>query len=161
MENAERTILVQHVAKLLLAKGETMATAESCTGGMIAAALTALPGASAWFFGGIVAYDNSIKTKFLDVPKAVLYSYGAVSEETALIMAETVREAFGVDHAISVTGIAGPDGGSPEKPVGTVWIGHAVNSTLHARRYLFPGSREDIRNSAMCAALRGMIAYLE
>lgn len=161
MEKTEQNILVQRLAELLSARGETMATAESCTGGMIAAALTALPGASAWFFGGIVSYDNSIKTKFLDVPQAILREYGAVSKETALIMADAARRNLCVSHAVSVTGVAGPDGGSPEKPVGTVWIGYAVNGNLHARRNLFSGSRADIRNATVNEALRGMIALLE
>lgn len=157
----EQSGLVQRLAALLTARKETMATAESCTGGMIATALTEFPGASAWFFGGIVAYDNTIKTKFLDVPESILRRYGAVSEETAVIMADAARCRFGVHHAVSVTGIAGPDGGSAEKPVGTVWIGHSVNGVLHARCHLFTGSRTKIRESTVYAALSEMIQYLE
>ena len=161
MNGTEQNNLIQELAECLLARNETLGTAESCTGGMIAADLTAMPGASAWFFGGIIAYDNSIKTTLLNVPEAILREYGAVSKETALIMADSARARLRVHHALSVTGIAGPSGGSPEKPVGTVWIGYALNGALHAQRHLFPGSRADIRKATAHAALFGLLQHLK
>ncbi len=107
------------------AKGISLATAESCTGGLIGAALTSIDGSSASFHGGIIAYDNAVKTKLLGVPPSTLGKYGAVSEKTAQRMAAGALERLSVDIAVSVTGIAGPGGGSDEKPVGTVWIGTA------------------------------------
>ena len=107
-------------------KGITIATAESCTGGLIGAAITAIPGSSTPFKGGIIAYDNAVKTKLLGVSPSVLGKYGAVSQKTAERMAVGAIERLGVDMAVSVTGVAGPSGGSEEKPVGTVWMGVAV-----------------------------------
>ena len=108
------------------AKGVTIAVAESCTGGLIGAALTAIEGSSACFTGGIIAYDNAVKTKLLGVSPSVIGKYGAVSEKTAERMAAGAEERLGVDIAVAVTGIAGPGGGSEDKPVGTVWIGIAA-----------------------------------
>jgi len=121
------------------AKGVTIAVAESCTGGLIGAALTSIDGSSACFHGGIIAYANSVKTKLLGVSPSVLGKYGAVSEKTAQRMAAGAVERLGVDIAVSVTGVAGPGGGTDEKPVGTVWIGIArredgkvvATATLH------------------------------
>ena len=121
-------------------KGITIATAESCTGGLIGAAITAIPGSSTPFKGGIIAYDNAVKTKLLGVSPSVLGKYGAVSQKTAERMAAGAVERLGVDMAVSVTGVAGPDGGSEDKPVGTVWMGLAVKvdgkveftATLHS-----------------------------
>ena len=107
-------------------KGITIATAESCTGGLIGAAITAIPGSSTPFKGGIIAYDNAVKTKLLGVSPSVLGKYGAVSQKTAERMAVGAVERLNVDMAVSVTGVAGPGGGSEEKPVGTVWMGLAV-----------------------------------
>jgi len=104
----------------------TIATAESCTGGLIGAAITSIPGSSTPFKGGIIAYDNKVKHKMLDVPPGMIAKYGAVSREVARAMAKGAVEALGVDMAVSVTGIAGPGGGSEDKPVGTVWMGLAV-----------------------------------
>ncbi|NLE35046.1 MAG: competence/damage-inducible protein A [Bacteroidales bacterium] len=114
--------LEEKVGNLLLSKNLTVSTAESCTGGKIASLITSVPGSSAWFKGSVVAYDNSIKTGLLGVDPEIINRYGAVSEETATAMAEGIRRLTGTDFAIAVTGVAGPTGGTPEKPVGTVWI---------------------------------------
>ncbi|HAL92724.1 MAG TPA: hypothetical protein DCM68_06845, partial [Verrucomicrobia bacterium] len=110
--------LLKKIAAALLARHQTLATAESCTGGLVGAALTSLPGSSAWYFGGIVAYSNALKPRLLGVPAETLAAHGAVSPETARAMAEGARKKCKADFALSVTGIAGPDGGTPEKPVG-------------------------------------------
>lgn len=138
---------------LLQASGQTVAVAESCTGGAIAAALTGVPGSSKSFTGAVVAYDNAVKTRLLGVGAQTLQQYGAVSEETALEMARGVRARLGASIGISTTGIAGPDGGSAEKPVGTVWIGYANEDGAAAKRFLFAGTRAQIQARARVAAL--------
>jgi nicotinamide-nucleotide amidase len=137
----------------LRARGLTLGTAESCTGGLVAARLTDVPGSSAVFHGAVVAYANDVKAGELGVPESVLAEHGAVSEETAAAMAHGARHALGVDVAVSVTGVAGPDGGTPEKPVGLVYL-HAVgpNGELAARTD-FPGDRATIRQRAAVSAL--------
>ena len=116
----------QKLITLASEKNITIATAESCTGGLIGAAITSIPGSSTPFKGGIIAYDNAVKTKLLGVSPSVLGKYGAVSQKTAERMAVGAVERLNVDMAVSVTGVAGPSGGSIEKPVGTVWVGLAV-----------------------------------
>ena len=133
--------LPELVHSQLTAKGKTLATAESCTGGTIASQLTALAGASRYFLGGIVAYSNEVKECALGVKHSTLEQHGAVSEQTAREMAEGVRERFDSDFAIATTGIAGPDGGTPEKPVGTVWIAIASRTHTEAALLSFPGRR--------------------
>ena len=122
----DRFAQAQRLVKLATENSITIATAESCTGGLIGAAITVIPGSSTPFKGGIIAYDNAVKTKLLGVSPSVLGKYGAVSQKTAERMAVGAVERLGVDMAVSVTGVAGPGGGSEEKPVGTVWIGLAV-----------------------------------
>ena len=129
------------VHKTLISKGKTLATAESCTGGNIARLLTAQAGASAYFKGGIIAYSNEVKECALGVKHETLARYGAVSEETVHEMAEGVRERLGADYAIATTGIAGPDGGTPEKPVGTVWIAVASADKTEAKLLQFGANR--------------------
>jgi nicotinamide-nucleotide amidase len=131
----------------------TLATAESCTGGLVAARLTAVPGSSDVFRGGIVAYANEVKARELGVPEDVLERHGAVSAEAAEAMAAGARERLGVDVAVSVTGVAGPGGGTPEKPVGLVFLHAAGPDRSSARRLDFPGDREAIRGRATAAAL--------
>ena len=133
--------LPELVHSQLTAKGKTLATAESCTGGTIASQLTALAGASRYFRGGIVAYSNDVKECALGVKHSTLEQHGAVSEQTAREMAEGVRERFDSDYAIATTGIAGPDGGTPTKPVGTVWIAVASRTHTEAALLNFPGRR--------------------
>ena len=118
----------------LMVRGLTLATAESCTGGSVAARLTSVAGASRAFLGGVVAYDNAVKEQLLGVPAETLRDHGAVSEETVRAMAEGVRERLGADVGVATSGVAGPGGGTPEKPVGTVWIAVATAAETHASR---------------------------
>lgn len=146
-------LLVRHV----MDREWVVGAVESCTGGWLGQVLTSQPGASRWFHGGIVAYDNTIKTKLLGVPKSVLESQGAVSEATALEMAKGGASALQADLVVSVTGIAGPGGGSRGKPVGTVWIGVCSPEGSRARRHLFPGDRDTVRARAVDAALNALL----
>lgn len=134
-------------------RGLTLAVAESCTGGLVGARLTAVPGSSEVFLGGIVAYTDLIKQHSLKVPHALIAEHGAVSEAVARAMAEGVRRNFGAAITVSVTGIAGPTGGSEAKPVGTVWLATAADSGTEAVKRVFGGSRADIRARAAQAAL--------
>ncbi|HET6795916.1 MAG TPA: competence/damage-inducible protein A [Gemmatimonadales bacterium] len=135
------------------AKNLKLAVAESCTGGLLGARLTEIPGSSDVFVGGIIAYDNRLKVELLDVSPALIAEHGAVSEPVARAMASGAAGRFGTDAALSVTGIAGPGGGTPSKPVGTVWLACSLNGAVEARRVLFTGSRHDIRARAAQAAL--------
>jgi nicotinamide-nucleotide amidase len=136
-------------------KGLTLATAESCTGGMVAAAITSVPGSSAVLDRGFVTYSNAAKTELLGVPATLIDSVGAVSEAVARHMAQGAKQQAGTDLAVSVTGIAGPDGGSPEKPVGTVWFGLATaDGHICTHHRLFPGNRQAIRTASTLYALQ-------
>ena len=130
-----------------------LGVAESCTGGMIAERITNIPGASDTFIGGVVAYADVIKTAALKVPLETLEAYGAVSEETVRAMAEGAQRLFSADSSIAVTGIAGPGGGTPEKPVGTVWLAARVHTTTRAIKRVLPGDRDDVRRRAAQASL--------
>ena len=145
--------LVQVTSDALRSAGRNCATAESCTGGLIASALVSEDGASMVFRGGIVAYDNEIKRDVLGVGEEILAAHGAVSEQTAIAMAEGVRARLGSDYGLSVTGIAGPSGGSPDKPVGTVWFGLAGPQGSQALLVQLSGSRDKIRETAVVHAL--------
>ncbi len=144
------------VGKALRERGWGLATAESCTAGGIAAAITDVPGASAYFAGGVAAYSNAVKAGILGVSRATLEQSGAVSVETAAEMVRGVRKLIGAETGIAVTGIAGPDGGTPEKPVGLVYIATAVYDDVRVRRFLFPGSRESIRLRTVTVALNDL-----
>lgn len=148
--------LVERIAAAYDRRGLTLGVAESCTGGSLAAAITDRPGVSSFFLGGVVSYANEVKAAILGVPVAVLEEHGAVSEPTARAMAEGVRARLGVDVAVSITGVAGPGGGSPEKPVGLVYISLSASKGTKLRRDIWPGSRAQIRAAAVLAAL-GMI----
>lgn len=145
--------LVENIAAALLARRQTLATAESCTGGAVGAALTDLAGSSAWYLGGFVAYSNSLKTRLLDVPADLLAIHGAVSAQTAQAMAKGAREKTDADFAVAVTGIAGPGGGTPEKPVGLVYMAVAGPGETAVFKHRFAGTRADIRAAAVAAAL--------
>ncbi len=142
-ENGES--LEEVVGQMLKAAGKTVAVAESCTGGLIAERLTEIPGSSAYFIEGAVTYHNDAKMRTLNVPAEVLEKYGAVSAETAEAMARGMREKAQTDYALSVTGIAGPDGGSEEKPVGLVFLGYADKDEVRSYRVIVPGDRQLIR----------------
>jgi len=141
------------VAETLRARGETVAAAESCTGGLLGARLTARPGSSEYVLGGVVAYANDVKRAVLGVPEDLLAAHGAVSEEVAAAMAEGVRHVTGATWGLSVTGVAGPSGGSPEKPVGLVEIGCAGPSGVRVVESRFPGDRESVRDWSVVRAL--------
>jgi nicotinamide-nucleotide amidase len=134
------------------ARSCTIAVAESCTGGMLGARITAIPGSSDVFLGGAIVYADRLK-RDLGVPERILEAHGAVSEESVKAMAQACRERFGADLAVAVSGIAGPGGGSEEKPVGTVWFGFAAADGVEAERYGFPGTRQEIRTRAAQFAL--------
>lgn len=140
-------------AALLIERGVTLATAESCTGGLVGAMLTDVPGISAVYPGGVVAYADGIKTGRLGVPEETLVAHGAVSEPVARAMAEGVRECFGADLGVAVTGIAGPGGGTPEKPVGLVWYALAAPDGVRALERRLPGDREFVRRVSAHTAL--------
>lgn len=148
-----RTPLAQVVGGRLLTLGQRLAVGESCTGGLLAATITAIPGSSNWFHGGVIAYDNRIKTEALDVPAPLIDAHGAVSEEVARAMANGVRTRFGVDWAIGVTGIAGPTGGTADKPVGLVWIAVAGPDGTTAHRTQHGGDRTTVQKRAAATAL--------
>ena len=141
------------LVSLCIEKHITFGTAESCTGGLISASVTDVSGVSAVFFGGIVSYDNSIKSGVLGVKNETLSAYGAVSEETAREMSCGARRLLGVDFAVSVTGIAGPGGGTKEKPVGLVYISVSSTNGCIVTKNLFAGSREEVRLQTVEKAL--------
>ena len=144
--------LADSVARLLKERNKVLAVAESCTGGYISHLLTLIPGASEWYAGGITAYDNSIKISLLGVHPETLMQYGAVSENTAKEMALGAKQALKSDFSIATTGIAGPDGGTPDKPVGTIWISVSGPTKLIAQKFVFGNNREqNIMRSAQTA----------
>jgi PncC family amidohydrolase len=145
--------LEKEIGRLLVEESLTLAVAESCTGGLIGERITSVSGSSAWFVGGIIAYSNSTKEKELGVDNALILSDGAVSEKVAAKMAAGVRARLGSDIGLSTTGIAGPQGGSPEKPVGLVFTGLADAKHSTVRRHVFPGDRRTVRECAARAAL--------
>ena len=146
--------LVQQLASKLTEKGWMLATAESCTGGMIAAACTDLAGSSQWFDRGFVTYSNEAKTEMLSVPAELIAKHGAVSEEVVRAMAEGAIRHSCAQVSIAVTGIAGPGGGSVEKPVGTVWVGWCVQGVPHSILLNLTGSRHHIRLATTAYALQ-------
>nr|WP_199047827.1 CinA family protein [Dyella sp. ASV24] len=159
--DAELQSLAEQVAVATQQRRLMMVTAESCTGGWIAKALTDLPGSSAWFDAGVVTYSYEAKEALLGVNPRTLERTGAVSEETALEMVSGALSRFGAGVAVAVTGIAGPSGGTPDKPVGTVWIGwKRRGGYAHARLFNFDGDREAVRRQTVAAALSGVIKAL-
>ena len=146
--------------KRLSDKGLTASTAESCSGGLIAHRITNVSGSSACFLGGIVSYSNEAKERLLGVPNSLLMTHGAVSEPVARAMAEGARQVFGTDYAVGVTGIAGPTGGSPEKPVGLVYVAVAGPRDTIVVRHQFEGSREAIKEQTAETALALLLEQL-
>lgn len=145
----------------LRAQGLRLAVAESCTGGLIGHRLTNVPGSSTYFMGGVISYANEAKMRLLGVSEDTLEKYGAVSMETVLEMARGVRLALPADIGISVSGIAGPSGGTADKPVGTTWIGFSWTNAEDARQYRFQGERLAIKEQAAEAALQLLVDHLQ
>ena len=145
--------LENRLVEACVARGVTLATAESCTGGLAAARITAVPGSSAVFLGGIVSYANAAKRALLGVPQPVLEQAGAVSEACAAAMADGARQRLNADLAVAVTGIAGPTGGTPENPIGLVCFGLAAADGVRTERTVFTGDREAVRRQATEHAL--------
>jgi nicotinamide-nucleotide amidase len=153
----ELEALALKLGRALHVRGWRLAVAESCTGGWVAKALTDVAGSSQWFEGGVVSYSNAAKTELLGVPVAVLAAHGAVAEETVRAMADGARRRFGADLAVAVSGIAGPAGGTPDKPVGTVHFAWAAPSGLTAAHRVFAGNRESVRRQSVALALERLI----
>jgi nicotinamide-nucleotide amidase len=153
--------LAQRVGSELKKHDFKLVTAESCTGGGIGYWITAIPGSSLWFDRGFITYSNTAKTSMLNVSSHTLHQMGSVSEQTAREMAEGALQNSDANVSIAITGIAGPDGGTPEKPIGTVWIAYAANH-LETQAFinLFSGNRHEIRNKTIMTALEKFLTYL-
>ena len=149
--------LAAELGTLLSARGWRVCTAESCTGGLVAGAITTIPGSSGWFDEGYVTYGNAAKTKLLGVPDELLRREGAVSETTARAMAEGAQAASGADLAVAVTGIAGPGGGTVAKPVGLVCFAWSTRARTRSTSFRFDGDRNAVREASVVAALEGLI----
>ena len=154
-------ILERTLGELLRGRGLKLATAESCTGGLIADHITDVPGSSDYFVGGVVAYAYEAKVASLHVSWDTLRLYGAVSRETVIEMARGVRTTLGADIGVSVSGIAGPGGGMPEKPIGTTWIGLSARDGDWARVFTWEGDRRANKESSAMAALQIVLDYLD
>ena len=160
--NRDKNVLPeQFIGELLRARGLKLAVAESCTGGLIGNRITDVAGASEYFLGGVIAYAYEAKVALLDVSWETLNRLGAVSRETVLEMARGARQRLNSDIAVSVSGIAGPGGGTPEKPVGTTWIGLVAPDGEWAQEFHFSGNREENKAASATAALEMLMEYLE
>jgi nicotinamide-nucleotide amidase len=156
------TVMAQKMGRVARRRGIMIATAESCTGGGIAAAITRVPGSAKWFDRGFVTYHNLAKHQMLGVREATLHRYGAVSEAVARQMAAGALRRSQADVSVSVTGIAGPGGGSKEKPVGTVWFAWAAKGAeVQSRMFRFKGDRYEVRRQTVAMALQGIIDLLK
>jgi nicotinamide-nucleotide amidase len=153
--------LSARLGAVLVARGLTVATAESCTGGLVAHLLTEVPGSSRYLRGGIVAYADDVKRGALDVPDAVLAAHGAVSAQVALAMAEGVRVRIGTDLGVGVTGVAGPDGGSEAKPVGLVYVAVVGHGPAEVRRCLWAADRTENKRLSAEAAMELLLVHAE
>lgn len=159
--------LAELLARRVTASGQRIVTAESCTGGLVAARLTEIPGSSAWFEGAFVTYSLSAKRRMLGVPAATLQRYGAVSEPTARAMAEGAVHVADADLAVAITGIAGPEGGDPITPVGTVWFAWAARKDpgtdcdVVTAEHEIAGSRNEVRRGAVLLAIEGLLEMVE
>jgi len=149
--------LAAELGLLLQALNAQVTTAESCTGGGIAEAITRIAGSSAWFEAGFVTYSNQQKTRQLDVPESLFTQVGAVSREVVEAMVHGAQAQSGARFAVAVSGVAGPGGGSPEKPVGTVWLAWGAGDEVSTERRHFPGNRDEVRQQTVIAALEGLI----
>ena len=160
MNKPSLTEIVEQLASSLKARGQMMASAESCTGGLIAGACTELSGSSDWFERGFVTYSNAAKTELLDVPAALIQDQGAVSDAVARAMAAGALVHSRAQWAVAVTGVAGPTGGSVDKPVGTVWLAWATPHGVQAEHHRFPGDRTAVRRATVQRALAGLLQRL-
>jgi PncC family amidohydrolase len=151
----------RHLQDACLARGLTVATAESCTGGLVAHLVTEVAGSSGYYRGGVVAYSDDVKRMALGVPEAVLAAHGAVSAQVAVAMAEGVRSRLGATLGVGVTGVAGPDGGSDAKPVGLVYVAVAGGAEPVVRRCLWPHDREGNKRASAAAALQMLLEAAE
>lgn len=151
------TDLAMRLGDVLQREGAQVSTAESCTGGGIAEVITRIAGSSAWFEAGFVTYSNVQKTRQLGVPESLFIQVGAVSREVVEAMARGAQQNSGARFSVAVSGVAGPGGGSPEKPVGTVWLAWAADERVVARRFQFLGDRQAVREQSVEAALIGLI----
>jgi nicotinamide-nucleotide amidase len=158
MDTSTSLPLVTQLAQALTGRGWMMTTAESCTGGLIAGACTELAGSSLWFDRGVVTYSNEAKVDLLGVPAELIAQHGAVSEPVAMAMAQGALARSQAQIAVAVTGVAGPGGGSPDKPVGTVWLAWACHDGLvQAERHVFGGDRAAVRSATVRCALQGVL----
>lgn len=155
------SVLIEtRIGELLIRKAKTLATAESCTGGLMGDRITSVPGSSSYYLGGVIAYSNEVKEHVLEVPGVTLLEYGAVSEQTALAMASGVRALTGADFGLSTTGIAGPGGGTPVKPVGLTWIAVVWEGDEKVVRFEFLGDRGENKRAAVASALELLLEIL-
>lgn len=155
------SVVAQALGQLLLARGEHVTAAESCTGGMICAALTDIAGSSEWFERGFIVYSNLAKQEMLDVPEDLIAASGAVSEGVVRALAGNARQRAGADWAVAVSGVAGPAGGSAEKPVGTVWFAWSGPGVDEAERCLFAGDRASVRSQTVDHALARLVELIK
>ena len=154
-------LLGEQLGEELRKRKLTIAVAESCTGGLLGSRITDVPGSSDYFLGGVIAYQNEVKESLLKVPQGVIAAHGAVSAETAEAMASGCLDLFKCDIAVSITGIAGPGGGSTEKPVGLVYVGLATARGVVSRRFQWEESRTQNKESSIHAAMEMILAALE
>jgi PncC family amidohydrolase len=156
LEQAKILETVSGIGSALTDKGQSLSVAESCTAGLIGHLLTHLPGSSAWFAGGVIAYSNRIKSELLGVEDEVLKDYGAVSRQCVLQMVRGVTDLCATQVGVAISGIAGPGGGTAQKPVGTVYIAWGNASRVEAKRFFFSGDREEVRQASAIEALKGL-----
>ncbi len=161
VNNIKREELLKRLYSLLKEKNITLSSAESCTGGLIAGAVTSVPGISSYYKEGFITYANEAKKKHLDVPQRTLREHGAVSHQVAFYMVHGLIKNTGADVGVAVTGIAGPGGGSKEKPVGLVYISTCAKGDVTVTKNIFKGDREEVRNKAVDAALKFLIEKIE
>ena len=152
---------VAELGECLKEHDNVLATAESCTGGLLASTLTDVAGSSDWFAGSVVAYANAVKSDLLGVSSEVLEKHGAVSEPVVLAMAEGVLKTVGADFSVAISGIAGPSGGTPDKPVGTVWMAWAWPGGARAKSYRFNGDRTAVKEQSVMAAINGLLGVVK
>ncbi|MDD2219575.1 MAG: CinA family protein [Desulfoplanes sp.] len=161
MERKDRVEMVTRLGELLCARGSFLATAESCTGGLVGHELTSVPGSSNWYVGGIISYANEIKEHVLGVDKTILETKGAVSQACVLAMVQGVCRLTGARVGVAVSGIAGPGGGSEDKPVGTVWMAWQIDTHAWAECMHYGGNRQEIKRQSAAASIRGLVQRLE